>query len=135
MAKEFKLAVVAPDRTVFEDMVVSVIAPGELGYLGALAGHEDSIIALKTGIVEYSDATNQRYHVSISGGFMEMSSEGAIILADTAELSSEIDIERAEKALDEARKALRGEVSGVTTQQATAELERAMNRVKAAKRN
>lgn len=133
MAKEFKLSVVAPDRTVFEDMVVSIIAPGVDGYLGALTGHEDSIVALKTGIVEFTDPSDKRQYVSIGGGFMELSSEGVIILADTAEKSSEIDIARAEKALEEARKALRGESTTVTSQQATEELERAMNRVKAAK--
>lgn len=132
MANEYKLSVVAPDRTVFEGNVVAVIVPGANGYLGALAGHEDSIVALKTGIVEYTDSKGERYYVSIGGGFLELSKEGAIILADTAERSTEIDIERAEKALDEARKALRGEVSGVTTQQATAVLERAVNRVRAA---
>ena len=133
MAKEFKLSVVAPDRTVFEGEVVSIIAPGELGYLGVMAGHESSIVALKTGLVELTDGSNQIQYVSIGGGFLEISGEGAIILAETAEKASEIDLARAEKALEEARKALRGEVSGVTTQEATAELERAMNRVKTAK--
>lgn len=133
MAKEFKLSVVSPDRIVFEDMVVSFIAPGEEGYLGVLAGHETSIIALKTGIVEFITADDQRQFVSIGGGFLEISGDGAIILADTAERSTDIDLARAEKALEEARRALRGETSGVTSQQAVAELDRAMNRVKAAK--
>ncbi len=135
MSKQFKLSVVAPDRTVFEDMVQSAIVPGERGYMGVLCDHEPSIVALKSGIVEFIDSSNQSHYVSISGGFLEVGGSSAIILANTAEKSADIDVSRAERALEEARKALRGEDSSVTTQQATEELERAMSRLKAAKRN
>ena len=54
-------------------------------------------------------------------------------LADAAERAQDIDVARAERALENARLALRGEVSGVTSEDATAELERAMNRIRAAK--
>lgn len=134
MAKPFKLSVVAPDRTVYEDSVQGVIVPAELGYMGVLSDHAPSIVALRPGIVEYRDTQNQTHFVSISGGFLEVSGGGAIVLASTAERASDIDIARAEKSLEEARRALRGEVSGVTSQQATEELERAMVRIKAAKR-
>jgi F-type H+-transporting ATPase subunit epsilon len=135
VSKPYKLSVVAPDRTVYEDTVQSAIVPAEFGYMGVLADHAPTIVALKPGIVEYIDAANQTHFVSISGGFLEVSGGGAIVLASTAEKASDIDVSRAEKALEEARRALRGEVSGVTTQQATEELERAMVRIKAAKRN
>lgn len=135
MSKQFKLSVVAPDRTVFEDMVQSAIVPGENGYMGVLSDHEPSIVALKTGIVEFIDSSNQSHYVSISGGFLEVGGSSAIILANTAEKSSDIDISRAERALEEARRALRGEDTTVTSQQATEELERAMARIKTAKRN
>lgn len=135
MAKNFRLSVVAPDRTVFEDTVQSAVVPGERGYMGVLCDHEPSIVALKTGIVEFTDASNQRHYVSISGGFLEVGGSSAIILANTAEKSTEIDIARAERALEEARRALRGDDGTMTSQQATEELDRAMTRLKAAKRN
>ena len=133
MAKQFKLSVVAPDRTVFEDDVESFIAPGVDGYLGVMADHEPAIVALKTGVVEYIDASDQKHFVSISGGFLEIDGGSAIILANTAEKSTEIDLERAEQALEEARKALRGEDSSVTMEEAATELDRAMNRINTAK--
>lgn len=135
MAKPFKLSVVAPDRTVFEDVVQSAIVPGVYGYMGVLCDHEASIVALKTGIVEFIDGANQRHFVSIGGGFLEVGGSSAIILADTAEKASEIDVSRAERALEEARRTLRGEDTGTTTAEASAELERAMTRIKTAKRN
>jgi len=133
VAKQFKLSVVAPDRTVFEDDVESFIAPGVDGYLGVMADHEPSIVALKTGVVEYIDASDQKHFVSISGGFLEIDGGAAIILAITAATTTEIDLERAEQALEEARKALRGEDSSVTMEEAATELDRAMNRINTAK--
>lgn len=133
MAKTFQLSVVAPDRTVYEDEVNSVIAPGVTGYLGVMADHEASIIALKSGVVEVMDKTNQRDHVAISGGFLEVSEGKAIILADDARLAKDIDVAQEQEMLEEARRALRGETSRFTQEQAQHELDRAMARMKAAK--
>lgn len=135
MAKEFNLAIVAPDRSVMDEPVQSVVAPGIAGYFGVQSGHVPMISALKAGLVEYVDLSNNRHLVAVSGGFAEVSPTRVTILADAAERATDIDVLRAEKSLEEARKALRGEASGVTSEQATAEIERAMNRVKAAKRN
>lgn len=133
MANTFQLSVVAPDRTVVERDVVSLVAPGVEGYLGIMAGHSPSIVALRTGLLEYRDPNTQNHFVAISGGFMEVDGKKVIVLADTAEIAAEIDIREAEEALDRARKALRGEDSTMNSQQAAEELERAMNRIKAAR--
>jgi F-type H+-transporting ATPase subunit epsilon len=133
MAKEFTLSVVAPDRSLVEEQVVSVIVPGSEGYFGILAGHVPLIASLRAGLVEFEDLDGQRHYVTVSGGFAEVGAGGINILADAAERATEIDVTRAERALESARMALRGEVSGVTSEEATAELERAMNRIRAAK--
>jgi len=130
----FKLSVVAPDRTVVEDQVTSLIAPGVSGYFGILHGHEPMIAELKTGLLEYFDLGNQRNYVAIGGGFLEVSEGTAIVLADTAERATEIDIAEAEAMVEQARKALRGEDTSMTQTEAVVELDRAMNRLKAAKR-
>ncbi|GAB4119729.1 MAG: F0F1 ATP synthase subunit epsilon [Fimbriimonadaceae bacterium] len=133
MPRPFQLSVVSPERTVFDDQVTSVIAPGVEGYLGVMAGHEPQIVALKAGLVEYEDKNGQRTFVATMGGFMEISSERAIILAEDAEISTEISIEKAEAELDKARRALRGEEVDMTPEQATEALNRAMVRLKAAR--
>lgn len=133
MAQSLHLSVVAPDRSVVDEPVQSVVIPGAVGYFGVLSGHVPMIAALKAGLVEYVDANNQRRYVSVSGGFAEVGPTRVNVLADAAEHAEEIDIARAEKALENARKALRGEISGVSSTEATAELERAMARLKAAK--
>lgn len=133
MANTFKLSVVAPDRTVFEDEVTSLVAPGVEGYLGVMAGHEPAIIALRSGVVELMDKTSTRAHIAIAGGFLEVSDNEAIILADDARMAGEINVAEEQASLEEARKALRGEPSHMTAEQAQHEMDRAMARLKAAK--
>lgn len=131
---EFTLSVVAPDRTIFEGEVLSAVVPGVNGYMGIMANHEPIIAALETGIVECKDSRGQSTHIAIGGGFMEVSGTKAIILANSGEAANEIDLSEAEKELEEARKALRGESSTVASEDAQDALKRAMNRIKAARR-
>jgi F-type H+-transporting ATPase subunit epsilon len=133
MASEFLLSVVAPDKSVVEERVTSLIAPGTEGYFGVLAGHSPLIAALKPGLVEYLDATNNRHFIYVGGGFAEVKGDRVTILADEAARANEIDISEAEHRLDQARKALRGEDSGLGPEQAVAEIDRAMSRIRAAR--
>ncbi len=135
MAREFNLSVVAPDRTVFDDKVESVVLPGVEGYLGVLAGHEPMIVALRPGILEYKVNGGQRHYVTMSGGFGEVTADKVVVLAENAMRSTEIDVSVAEKSLEEARRALRGEASTMTSDQAVVEIELAQVRLKAARLN
>jgi len=130
-----QFSVVAPDRTVVDEPVESLIAPGVAGYLGVMPNHEPMILALQAGLVEYCDPAKQRRYVAIGGGFMEITGDKVTVLADSAEHASEIDIREAEEALEAARAALRGEESRMGSEEATRELERQMARIRAAKRS
>jgi len=81
----FNLTVVAPDKTVVDEVVDSVTAPGVLGYFGIMAGHEPFVTQLKPGVVTYRDAGGAESHVFVAGGFCEASGQTVIILADRAE--------------------------------------------------
>jgi F-type H+-transporting ATPase subunit epsilon len=133
MAKDFTLSVVAPDRSVVEERASSVVAPGLEGYFGVMGGHEPLISAIKAGVLEYQDPAGNKHFVAIGGGFAEVTPDRVTILADTADKAPEIDIADAERTLEEARKALRGEPSTMSKEQATTELDRAVNRIKAAR--
>jgi F-type H+-transporting ATPase subunit epsilon len=133
MPREFHLSVVAPDKSVVEEEVSAVVAPGENGYLGVLAGHSPLVAALRPGLVEFTDRTGTKNFVYIGGGFAEVRPDRVTILADEASRANEIDISEAERMLEEARKALRGEESVVNSENAVAEIEKAMNRIRAAR--
>lgn len=116
-----------------EDQAVSVIAPGTEGYFGVMAGHVPLIAALKPGILEYLDASNQRHFVYTGGGFAEVTGSRVTILADEAARAQDIDVSDAERRLEDARHALRGEEAGVGTENAVLELDRAIQRLRAAR--
>jgi F-type H+-transporting ATPase subunit epsilon len=133
MAKTFSLSVVAPDRSVVDEDVASVIAPGVEGYFGVQYGHAAMVAALKPGMVEYLDATGNRHFIYVGGGFAEVREDRVTVLADEAAKANEIDVADAERRLEEARKALRGEETSVTQENAVQEIELAMGRIKAAR--
>lgn len=133
MAKEFALSVVAPDREVVAENVTSVIAPGTSGYFGVMADHVPLVAALKPGLLEFLDVNGQRNFVYVGGGFVEIKANKMTVLADEASRARDIDLSRAEADLEQARRALRGEDTPLTEDQATQEIEKAIQRIRAAR--
>lgn len=127
------LSVVAPDRSVVDETVASVLLPGREGYLGVMAGHEPFVVALRAGFLEFIDEKNQRQLLAIGGGFAEITGTRVTVLADSAEFAHEISLQEAERHLEEARRALRGESSTIGSEEAAHEIDRAMTRIRAAK--
>ncbi|MBI1334322.1 MAG: ATP synthase F1 subunit epsilon [Armatimonadetes bacterium] len=135
MATEFALSVVAPDREVVSTTTISVIAPGVDGYFGVQAGHVAVVSALRPGVLEYLDNSNNRHHVYVGGGFVQVGDNSVTVLADEARYAGDLDVSEAEKALEQARMELRGDGNSTMTQgEAILEIERATARLKAAKR-
>lgn len=83
MAKSFRLLIITPERTVYEAEATSIIAPGDLGYLGVLADHAPLITSLKSGYLEITDQNNVKSRMTLSGGFMEVLKNTVTILADS----------------------------------------------------
>jgi F-type H+-transporting ATPase subunit epsilon len=127
--------VVTAERTVFEDAVDMVVAPGLEGQLGILPHHAPLMTALTFGELIIHREGQEDELIAIGGGFMEVGPDHVTILADSAERAEEIDEERA----DEAR--LRAEAlmaqkrrEDVDFAHAEAALRRSMIRLKVAKR-
>lgn len=132
MAKEFNLSIVSPDRTVIDTTAESLIAPGIEGYLGIWANHEPLITALKIGEVTYRRSSEPERHVAITGGFLEVSDNDVVILADAAELDEEIDVPRAQAARDRAQQLIAALDESIDVARAQRALARAQNRIKIA---
>ena len=83
MATPFELAILTPERTVFEGPVEYVQVPGSEGYLGVLAHHAALVTAMAAGTltVRKPGGADQRWEVS--GGFFEVGDNRATVLADT----------------------------------------------------
>ncbi len=128
----FRLAVVTKEKIVYEDDVVSIIAPGSVGYLGIMTSHAPIITSLKPGKLTVKDKTGTEINLALSGGFLENSNNICTILADSAEFAAEIDLERAKGALDRARQRLRDKAGNIDADRARAAYDRARNRLRIA---
>jgi F-type H+-transporting ATPase subunit epsilon len=105
MANTYPLQVITPERIMMSEEVQITIAPGSEGYLGVLVGHAPLMTTLLAGEVRATLADGRTTsHIVVSGGLLEVSRSGVVILADHAERSDEIDVSRAEIDLAEARK-------------------------------
>jgi F-type H+-transporting ATPase subunit epsilon len=128
----FLLSILTPDRVVLEQRVVSVIAPGSMGYLGILANHAPLMTDLVPGKLTLRDEAGREQLFAISGGFLEVSENRATILADAVERREEIDLERARRARDRALERLRDTSGRWDVERARAALMRALNRIRIA---
>jgi len=129
----FKLAVVTPEKIVYEEEVVSIIAPGEVGYLGIMSNHAPIITSLVPGKLTVKDDKGEEIKLALSGGFLENSGNVCTILADAAEFADDIDLERAKESLERARKRIRDDAGEIDAPRAEAAYRRARNRLKVAR--
>jgi F-type H+-transporting ATPase subunit epsilon len=125
----FKLSIVSPERTLFEDDVESLIVPGGDGYLGILSHHAPLISTLKVGEITFRDTNKKEVVMATSGGFIEVSDNVASILVDTAEFLDEIDLSRAESELHRAEKLLNVTVTSADHDRAIHSRDKARNRI------
>ena len=131
---QIQLEIVTPDRHVAHESVNSVTIPGKNGYLGILPGHAPLLSELRTGEVSYTRGGTVHY-LAVSWGFAEVLPGRVIILVQTAERAEEIDVERAERALDRAEERLKQVTDPqVDAESARADYERALARLQAARR-
>ena len=88
--KTFRLEILTPERAFFSGMVVSLVAPGTIGSLGILANHAPLMTTLVTGKVTFRDpaGTTQTLR-STGGGFLDVASNRAVVLADEILLGSD----------------------------------------------
>ncbi len=132
MAERFYLEVVTPERVVLRERVEALVVPSADGYLGILANHAPMLASVGLGVVQYGSFHGPKKRMAVSGGFLEARGDQVTLLADTAELASEIDVLRARAARDRALARLRQRSSEIDHARAQRALARALNRLKAA---
>ena len=129
MAENFAVEVVTPISIRTYDSVSHVRATGLEGKFGILPRHIPAIMALKPGELRI-DSDNKQQLLATSGGYCEVQREKVLILVETAEIPEEIDVERAQKALDRAKERLMEKHADLDYKRAREAIERANNRLK-----
>ncbi len=118
-----QVELVAVERRIWSGEASMVIARTTEGELGVLPGHAPLLGELAPGGVVTIRATDgDDLVVAAHGGFLSVTERGVSILAETAEISTEIDVERAREALRRAEAADEDEESLAAARRATSRL-------------
>jgi F-type H+-transporting ATPase subunit epsilon len=129
-----RLEIVTPERLAFEDDVDSVQVPGSEGELGILPNHAPLVSMLGIGELRIRKGGTEELF-AIAGGFVQVRPDKVVVMAETADMASEIDLERAQEARREAERALEtGYHEGADLAAARAALQQALLRIRVAER-
>lgn len=135
MALKIRLEVVTAEKLVLSDEVDVIIAPAVDGQISILPRHAPLLTLLQPGELKIRKGETE-YSLAVSGGFIEIEPNRVTVLADTAERAEEIDIQRAQAALERAQAALANQTTGhggdLTS--ALAAIRRSQARVRVARR-
>src|SRR3989337_862920 len=99
------LEIVTPERLAYSDEVDSVVLPGSQGELGVLPHHAPLVSTLGVGELRIRKGGNEEAF-AIAGGFLQVLPDKVVVMAETADMASEIDVERAAEGRRQAERAL-----------------------------
>ena len=131
----------ASEHLVYDGDAESVSLMTTEGSICILAHHSNLVMAVVPGTVEYVPAGESareaglsgRQTVVVSDGLLKVENNEVMLLVDTAERPEDIDEARARRAEEQAREALKRANSNRDVALASAELSRAMSRIKASR--
>jgi F-type H+-transporting ATPase subunit epsilon len=124
------LEIVTPYGLIFSEEVDEVTAAGSEGEFGVLPGHVPFVTTLKIGVLTCKKGSESKYFF-VNWGYCEVGPDKVTVLADSAERSEDIDVERAKAAMKRAEERLR-QTENVDFVRAESSLERAVIRAQVA---
>ncbi len=132
LPEKIQLEIVTPEGQLFSGEVDGVTVPSTRGYLGILPGHAPLLAELGIGMIRYR-IHDQEEVFSCSWGFVEVLPERVVVLAQTAEVASRIDVNRAEQAKTRAQERLSSRDPNLDFARAQLAVMRAVARLDAAR--
>ena len=129
------LEIVTPERLAYSDTVDAVNLPGIEGELGVLPHHAPLVSMLGVGELRIRKGTAEE-SFAIVGGFLQVRPDRVVVMAETADLASEIDLEKAHQARLDAERAIEGaaHTDAPDLAAARASLQHALLRIRVAER-
>ena len=105
MSEKLILSIVTPEKLLVSEEVDQVNVPGSEGDMAILYDHTPILTNLRSGQLSY-EKEGETIALVVSGGYLEVTDNRVIILAETGEFLHEIDRERAERAQAKAEELL-----------------------------
>lgn len=97
---EMSVQLVAVERRLWSGSGTFVVAQTTEGEIGIMPGHEPVLGQLvEGGVVKVTTADGDTVVAAVHGGFLSTTGDTVSILAESAELSQEIDVDRARSGL------------------------------------
>lgn len=121
------LEIVTPQGLVFSEEIDEVTAAGSEGEFGVLPGHVPFVTVLKIGMLTCKTG-NETKIFFVNWGYAEIGPDKVMILADSAERSDDIDVERAKAAMKRAEERLK-KADEIDFRRAELAVERAVTRM------
>lgn len=130
----FLVEIVTPERKVYAETANMVSVKGIAGELGILPNHIPLVTPLRIAPISIKRDGNKVDVLAVGGGFIEVRKDKLVILAESAELASEIDVNRAQAAKQRAEERLAAKRDEVDFKRAELALQRATNRINVTER-
>lgn len=99
-----RVELVSAERRVWSGEASIVLARTTDGDLGVMANHTPTFGVLVNGVVTIRTENDGDVKAAVHGGFLSVSDNRVSILAEIAELGTEIDVNRAKEALARAQR-------------------------------
>jgi len=125
-----KLCVLTPNRIILDSEVKEIILSTNSGQIGVLPNHTPIATALDIGLLRIQ-INDQWLKVALMGGFARIGNNEIIILGNDAEISTDIDPQEAQEALEIAEANLRKAKGKRQLIEANLALRRARTRIEA----
>ena len=103
----FRLRIIASDKIFFEGRGQILVVPGLDGEVAIMAYHENMIIAVAVGEIRFQQEDGEWQKAVVGSGFIHVFQNSVTLLVDIAERPEEIDMVRAQEALERAQDQLR----------------------------
>ncbi len=123
-----QVELVAADRLVWSGEARMVIARTTDGDVGILPHHAPMLSLMVDGVVDVQTGDGETWVAAVDAGFLSVAANRISILSEHAEMSHEIDLEKARAELERARS------SGGSNDEAEEAVRRAEARIRAAER-
>jgi len=128
MAGLLHVELVAADRLVWSGEATMVIARTTEGDVGILPNHAPMLSVVIEGVVDIQTDEGETWVAAVDAGFLSVANNRVSVLAERAEMSHEIDLEKAREELERCKQA------GENDDEAQEKLRRAEARIRAVER-
>ena len=130
---KFLLKIITPDRIFYEGEASMVEFNTTEGEIGIYKEHVPTTVIIAPGILTITEENEQK-QAALHAGFVEILQDKATIMAEIVEWPDEIDLERAQEALQRAQERLVSKTPETDIARAETALHRAVARINVLKK-